>query len=75
MFALPDDEPAASAPVAADDFIPTMPTDTPSDQFMMPGMEQSAETLWQPAVPQEQPSLGLISEKSPAHYQYKGCLV
>ncbi|MDE5947483.1 MAG: DNA mismatch repair endonuclease MutL [Prevotella sp.] len=82
MFALPDDEPAASAPVAADDFIPTMPTDTPSgpfampdtpsDQFMIPGMEQPSETPWQPAVPQEQPSLGLISEKSPAHYQYKG---
>ncbi|MDE6355141.1 MAG: DNA mismatch repair endonuclease MutL [Prevotella sp.] len=82
MFALPDDEPTVSAPVAADDFIPTMPTDTPSgpfampdtpsDQFMIPGMEQPSETPWQPAVPQEQPSLGLISEKSPAHYQYKG---
>lgn len=82
MFALPDDTPTADAPAAADDFIPATPTDmpsepfampdTPSDQFMMPVMEQPAETPWQPAVLQEQPSSGLISEKSPAHYQYKG---
>lgn len=32
----------------------------------------AADSPWMPAVTQEQSGQGLISEKSPAHYQYKG---
>ncbi len=73
MFALSDEKTVTDGPSSVDELMSDSSAPMPSDSFNIPDMpQQPTETPWLPTVPQEQSASGLISEKSPAHYQYKG---